>query len=69
MIDFTMIAVGAGLVLTGAIFFGYPLGRRHGSKIQARNACREMDRHGPAVIASAQKRLRSRDVLEAEVIE
>ncbi|MGD9564479.1 MAG: hypothetical protein AB7Q37_18915 [Pyrinomonadaceae bacterium] len=69
MIDFTIIFVGIGLVATGAIFIGYPIGFNRGHRQGYRQALRDAGRHEPVIIRRARRRINGRDVLNAEVIE
>lgn len=69
MIDWMTLLIGFGLMLTGAVFFGYPLGLRHGSKMVADRVCKNLDAKEPSLVRAARKRLEARNILNAEVIE
>lgn len=69
MIDWTTLFIAFGLLFTGAAFFGYPLGLRHGAKMVADKVCKTFDAREPSVVAAARRRLERRDVLNSEVIE
>lgn len=74
-IDFMTILIGLGLMLTGALFFGYPIGLRHGAKMVADHVTNRLDASEPFLVRDARRRLmrkpaRSKgDALNAEVIE
>jgi hypothetical protein len=68
MIDFTTLLIGFGLMLTGALFFGYPIGLKHGAKMVADQICKKTDEE-PWLVRDARRRLDRRNVLNAEVIE
>lgn len=67
--DLTTLLIAFGLVATGALFFGYPLGLRHGAKMVADRVCRQADAQEPYLVADARRRLDRRNILNAEVIE
>lgn len=61
-LDLVTILIGCGLVLTGAVFFGYPIGKRIGKREYA-ETCESHLTYEPC-----QPR-RSSDILSAEFIE
>lgn len=46
--DIDLFIIAFGLIATGAIFFGYPLGLRHGSKHVRDEVCERLGRIVPA---------------------
>ena len=65
--DIDVFLIAFGLIATGAIFFGYPLGLRHGSKRVADAVCEKLN-HDAAVLSGRRADERA-NILEAEVIE
>lgn len=67
--DITTFLIGIGLMLTGAIFFGYPIGLKHGAKMVADRVCQSVDAKEPFLVRDARRRIERRNILNAEVIE
>ena len=55
--DLFTLFIGICLLFTGALFFGYPLGLKHGAKMVADKVCRDLDAREPFLVRDARRRL------------
>jgi len=61
--DFMMLTIGVGLILTGAVFFGYPLGYALGKRSAHDEICNLPARDSePTPVRAARERLRCREI-------
>lgn len=55
--DYDLLIFAIGMLATGAIFFGYPIGLRHGAKTVADEQCERLEAQTPTVVRNARRRL------------